>query len=122
VFVDAVPPININFTCGNANQGIAVTLLDNNNNPAWSFSAHKNDPVSWVAPDNVTINEIKSKSPGIPLPLTVDPGGSSHAYKAHVNGGAQPNHYLYSIDVTCTPAAGGGPPVRLVIDPEMIIL
>ena len=125
ILTDAEPPININFTCGNANQGIQVTLVDNNNNPAWTFKAHKNDPVSWLVPGNVTINAISSKSATNPLPVLPDgdAGGSDgKPYKVKVKDNVHINDkYSYNIDVTCTPAPGKGPPVRLVIDPDMII-
>lgn len=116
---DAVAPIHINFTCDGVNQ---ISLTDNDGNPAWTFKAKKNDPVSWVVLGNVSINAITSKSPAIPLPLTTPgpQGGNGNPYKGQVNSNAQSRHYLYSIDVTCTPQSG--PAVRLVIDPDMIIL
>ena len=118
---DAAPPIHINFTCDGVNQ---LSLTDDDGNPAWTFKAKKNDPVSWVVLGNVNINAITSKSPAIPLPLTTPgpQGGNGNPYRAQVNSNAQSRHYLYSIDVTCTPAPGGGAPVRLVIDPDMIIV
>ena len=97
-------------------------LTDDAGNPAWTFKAKKNDPVSWVVLGNVSINAITSKSPAIPLPLTTPgpQGGNGNPYRGQVNSNAQSRHYLYSIDVTCTPQSG--PAVRLVIDPDMIIL
>ena len=117
---DAAPPIHVNFTCDGVNQ---VSLTDDDGNPAWAFKAKRNDPVSWVVLGNVNINAITSKSPAIPLPLTTPgpQGGNGNPYRAQVNSNAQSRHYLYSIDVTCTPTSGGGAPVRLVIDPDMIV-
>ena len=121
VFTDAVAPIHINFTCqGGVNQ---ISLTDDNGNPAWTFKAKKNDPVSWVVPANVTINSISSKTPAIPLPVSPNgnSGGSNgKSYETKVNSDAQSKHYLYNIDVTCTSTSGAV--VRLVIDPDMIIL
>ena len=126
IFADAVAPIHINFSCDDANKGIQVSLIDDNGNPAWAFKAKKNDPVSWLVPANVTINSISPKDPAIPLPISPN-GNSGHSngrsYDVKVNGNAPGSnvHYPYNIDVSCTPP-GGGTPVRLVIDPDMIIL
>ena len=115
----ATPPIHINFTCDGTNQ---ISLTDDDGNAAWTFQAKKNETVSWLVPGNVSINGIMSKAPSVPLPLSTQglQGGNGNPYRGQVNANAQSRHYPYNIDVTCTPQAG--PAVRLVIDPDMIIL
>lgn len=120
VLADAESPININFTCNGTNQ---ISLTDNNGVAAWTFKARKNNPVSWQVPANVTINAISSKSPAIPLPVSPNgsAGGSNgKSYDAKVNADAVSKRYFYNIDVTCTPTSGAA--VRLVIDPDMIVV
>ena len=122
ILADAKAPVHINFTCdGGVNN---ISLTDRVGLPAWTFSAGKNDLVSWEVPVNVAINAIASKS-AIALPITITEahGGNGNPIKGQLNSSAESgHHHLYYIDVSCTPTAGNRTPVRLVIDPEMIIL
>lgn len=120
--LDAKFPITINFTC---NGGVnTIGLTDAANHQAWSVSANKGEAIRWRVPPNVTINSIKPK-PGGTLPVVTNGqqgGNDGDDYNGTVDNGAGSGaHYPYAIDVTCKPS-GGGTPVKLVIDPDMIIL
>lgn len=134
-----VPIIYVNFSCG---ADTSIGFFDSNapgKKPAWAFMRHPGGPknqISWVVAQNaqpVTINSIGDKPGQGSFPIDVDPiehgGAPGVPFKAKVknNAGDPPNPgedyrdkgYAYSIGLTCTPASG--PPIHLVVDPEMIV-
>ena len=121
ILADAEPPIKIEFTCNGANK---VGLTGKNGVSAWTFKAKKKDPVSWLVEPNVAINGISAKLGESELPLSSDGasgGANGTPYQTKVKDNADLKTYHYNIEVTCTPTIGGGNPVRLTIDPDMII-
>lgn len=121
LLAEAEAPIYIKFTCNDSNT---ISLTGKNNVPAWAFKAKKKDPVSWQVPPNVTINGITPKPGESALPLSSNGssgGANGTSYETKVKDDADLKRYPYNIDVTCTPTSGGGAPVRLIIDPDMII-
>ena len=122
ILAEAESPIKIEFTCNGTNNKIGLT--GKNGVSAWTFKAKKKDPVSWLVDTNVTINGISAKLNEPELPLSSDgtSGGTKGTpYQTKVKDNADLKTYHYNIDVTCTPMIGGGNPVKLTIDPDMII-
>jgi len=125
-FVGKVP-IDIDVSCDE--NPITVSLKDKDGNPAWVVDTD-NRQIRWKVKQHVTINAIQPKVGGN-WPIDVDPGEHGGAggrpYKATVksvqNGGPVDGTSIpYAIDVTCQPSPGSsGKPVRLLIDPEMIV-
>jgi hypothetical protein len=120
--LDAVAPsvdsVHINFSCGPVDS---LALADKNGRPAWSFSRRPNDPITWVVPQNVTINSLKGRTANdnFPVDSTGPQGGApGTAFHAKVKGGAAQGTYHYVINATCT---AGADTIRLLIDPELII-
>jgi hypothetical protein len=121
-------PIDINISC-DANP-ITVSLTDKDGNSAWVVDTD-NRQIKWQVKKHVTINAIQGKSVNnVPAPLPIDVDANEHggeggkAYKAkvkNVSGGGPPDGAIipYAIDATCESSTGK--PIRLLIDPEMIV-
>ena len=120
-------PVFVNFSCEGGNNTISLT--DNAGNPAWEVDTDHRK-ISWRVRNNdsrVTINAIAAK-PGKDLPIEDDGpnhGGSGGRpfdakVKSKQDGGPDDGTTLYyNITVTCQPSSGN--PVKLIIDPEMIV-
>lgn len=112
-------PLTVNVTC---NPDVTIGLVDGAGNQAWAFQAKEKDAVEWQVGTNVTSIEIQSKDTNNPLPLDVTPkgNGSGNPAKAKVKDGANKGTYPYRIILSCQPSAGSTP-VKITIDPDMII-
>ena len=125
-FVGKVP-VDIDISC-DANP-VTINLTDRDGNAAWKVDT-ENRRITWRVKNSnnrITINAIQQKGPG-DWPVEVDPnehgGSGGKPYKARIKrvdeGGPPTGRSLpYAIDVTCQPQSGN--PVRLLIDPEMIV-
>jgi hypothetical protein len=118
-YAAAVSPIHVNFTC---DAVPSVSLADANGRPAWIIRVKKNDPIAWEVTPSVTIDSIVSKD-SIPLPLNpngAQGGGPGTPYRSRVKNSNNPSRdYKYNIFATCN--TGAQAPLKLRIDPEMII-
>ena len=113
-------PLTVKVTC---DPDISIGLVDGAGNQAWSFAAKGKDPVEWQVGANVTSIEIQPKDAGNPLPLDGTPNGigSGKPAKSKVKDGAKKDTYPYRIVLACQPTAPASSPVKITIDPDMII-
>jgi hypothetical protein len=119
---EPTPPFTINITCGTK---VSVAFTGANGAPAWLVKLKKNDTFSWEVPTNVTIDSIRPKAGQDSLPTNPDgpQGGQPGApYKSKVKDQDYGNgkDYRYNIFTTCNPG-GGGQPLPVLLDPEMIV-
>ncbi|CAN5816061.1 hypothetical protein BH11GEM1_BH11GEM1_36170 [soil metagenome] len=114
-------PLTVNVTC---DQDVSIGLVDAARNQAWAFEAKAKDPVEWQVGANVTSIDIQPKDAANPLPLDSTPhgNGSGKAAKSTIKDGAAKGTYAYQIVVTCQPSASGSAPIKITIDPDMIII
>jgi hypothetical protein len=121
---DPTDPIRFTFTCpvgGPYSVGLAYT--DQKKTSAWVIKKHGNDDIEWQADPSVTNVTFKlvPKTGSDPLPLDIQQENGKQLkakVKPHQGG---PKSYSYAIDATCTPPGPGQQPLRLIIDPEMIV-
>jgi hypothetical protein len=113
-------PISVDFSCVG---GISKIGLSAEGQAGWLVET-KQKKIEWDVPDNVTIDAITAKSGELPVEPESDNEGRTRGkpYKAKVKNGVQPSdtRYPYAIALTCDPG-GGLQPVKLIIDPEMIV-
>lgn len=110
----ATSPIHVNFSCDGGTNTIG--FVDGAQNQAWEVKT-KNREIEWIVPTNVTVDFVRAKSGDLPIDL--DASRKKGKAKSNIPNGSK--RYPYLIGLTCTPSAPGSTPVRLVIDPEMII-
>ena len=114
-------PVNVNFSC---NGGVnTIGLVDNAGRQAWLIEM-VNREIEWVVPQQVTIDSIRAKSGELPIePDTSNRATLGKSFKGRAKNGI-PNgnrKYPYLIALTCQPSGAGSTPVKLIIDPEMIV-
>ena len=117
---NAKSPVTIEFTC---DEGVSKIGLTANGQPGWLVETVQKK-LRWDVPGNVTIDSITAKSGDLPVePESRGEGGRpGNPYKAKVKQGVEPGDtkYPYAIALTCQPPQSGQP-VKLIIDPEMIV-
>jgi len=123
-------PVSIDFSCNAVGtSGVTTVGLVVGNQPAWVVETDDDRKLRWNVRQNVTIDSIFAK-PGQQLPVepeTPNEGKTKgNPYRSKAKQGTPPNtHAFYSIALTCEPPPGPGPnplpPVKLIIDPEMIV-
>ena len=113
-------PLTVTVTCDN---DVTVGLTDAAKNQAWAFEAKGNDAVEWQGSAMVTSIVVEPKTLTNPLPLEGTPtgNGKDHPAKSKVKGGAAAGIYAYKITVTCQPTDTNKVPIKVTIDPDMII-
>jgi hypothetical protein len=120
-YVNAKSPVTVEFTCEGGDSKIGLTA---NGKPAWLVETDQKK-LRWEVPENVTIDAISAKSGELPVePETEDEGRTrGKPYKSKVKDGVEPGdtRYPYAIALTCQPSGSGQQPVKLIIDPEMIV-
>lgn len=117
----AQSPLTVNATC---DPDVSVGLVDANGLQAWVLQSKREADVEWRVGANVTSIEIQPKDPTKALPLDVTPKGtgSGNPAKAKVRKDADKDkEFPYKIVLSCQPSAAGSTPVKITIDPDMII-
>ena len=115
-------PVNVSFSC---NGGVStIGFVDSAGRQAWEVET-VNRQIEWIVQSHVTIDSIRTK-PGEELPIEPDTSNRvtlGKSFKGRVKDGVQPGNkkYPYLIALTCQPAPAGSTPVKLIIDPEMIV-
>jgi len=118
---DPKEAIRFLFTCHGGIDSVGLAYTDASKTPAWSIRKFRDDEIEWIVNPNVTFN-ILTKAGSAPMPIDTiqHQSGSGKPLKVRVkHDPGPPKTYSYSIDATCTPQTGA--PVRLVVDPEMIV-
>ena len=111
----------MNVTC---DSDVSVGLTDVAGDQAWAFEAKGKEAVEWQGSASVTSILIEPKNPVNPLPLESTPSGNGRGNpaKSKVKDGAAKGVYPYKITVTCQPTDTTKPPIKVTIDPDMIII
>jgi hypothetical protein len=114
-------PVTVDFTCDGGVINIGMTA---GGTSGWLVETDQKK-LRWNVPDNVTIDAISPKSGNLPVePDGPGQGGTpGNSYRAKVKQGigGSDTRYPYSIALTCQPSPPGSTPVKLIIDPEMIV-
>lgn len=114
-------PLKVNVTC---DTDVTVGLTDAFGDQAWAFEAKGKEAVEWQGSASVTSILIEPKKTANPLPLESTPSGNGkgNPAKSKVKDGAATGTYAYKITVTCQPTDPTKAPIKVTIDPDMIII
>jgi hypothetical protein len=120
-------PVSVKFACDGVNtDGVNTVSLIAEGRTGWVVETDANKKLRWEVDQNVTIDSIFPKR-GQQLPVEPDGpdqgGAPGKAYKTKVKSGVQSGNtrYPYSIALTCQPSGPESTPIKLLIDPEMIV-
>lgn len=102
-------------------SGVTIGLTDTSGHQAWALEAKKKDPVEWQGSASVTSILIEPKDAGNPLPLDSVAKGNGKPARSTVKAVADSGVYAYKITATCQPKDATKAPIKITLDPDMII-
>ena len=114
-------PLTVIVTCDSA---VTIGLTDAAGGQAWAYEAKPKDTVEWKVGKSVTDIQILPKDSSKALPLDSLPSGrgSGKPATSTVKAAADTGVYAYKIIATCQPTDTKKLPVKVIIDPDMIIV